>query len=53
MKCAKNDVEEKTTKDIMAIEQKILTSNYFQFKYTTYVQNDGLAMGAPTTSILS
>ena len=50
--CKKNDVEEKTTKDIMAIAQTILNLNYFQFKNTTYVQNDGLAMGAPTSSIL-
>jgi len=51
--CKKNDVEEKTSKDIMAIAQTILNLNYFQFKDTTYIQNDGLAMGAPTSSILS
>ena len=34
----------------MAIAQTILNLNYFQVKDTTYIQNDGLAMGAPTSS---
>jgi len=34
----------------MAIAQTILNLNYFQVKDTTYIQNDGLAMGAPSSS---
>jgi hypothetical protein len=31
----------------------ILEQNYFQFKNQFYKQNDGLAMGAPTSAILA
>jgi len=31
----------------------IIDQNYFQFMGQTYVQHDGLTMGAPTSSILS
>jgi hypothetical protein len=31
----------------------ILKQNYFEFQNNFYVQNKGLAMGAPTSSVLS
>jgi len=31
----------------------LINLNYFQFQDTTYIQNEGLAMGAHTSSILS
>jgi len=51
--CKKNDVDDKTRRDIMSIAQTVINLNYFQFQDTTYIQNEGLAMRAPTSSILS
>jgi hypothetical protein len=51
--CELNDVEEKAKQDIMKITQVIVEQNYFSFQNKIYVQNEGLAMGAPTSSILS
>ena len=51
--CNANDVVDKTTQEILRITQTLVNQNYFQFQGTIYVQNEGLAMGAPTSSILS
>ena len=51
--CDTNGVENSTTQEIMRITKTLVTQNYFQFQNTTYMQNEGLAMGAPTSSILS
>jgi hypothetical protein len=37
----------------MAIAKTVLTQNYYGFKGKTYIQPKGLAMGAPSSSILS
>jgi hypothetical protein len=37
----------------MKIVQVIVEQNYFRFQDRIYVQNEGLAMGAPTSSIFS
>ena len=51
--CEKNNVDERTTQDIMWIAQTLVGQNYFRFRDTIYVQNEGLAIGAPTSTILS
>jgi len=48
-----NTVDDRTTQDIMRIAQTLLEQNYFCFWDTICIQNEGLAMGAPTSSILS
>jgi len=37
----------------MRISRTLVQQNYFCFRDTTYIQNEGLAMRAPTSSILS
>jgi hypothetical protein len=51
--CENNNVERGTACDIMKIAQVLIKQNYFQYQDTTYVQTEGLAMGAPTSSIFS
>jgi hypothetical protein len=49
----KNDVEEGLKRDILKLLKVVIDQNYFQFMDQTYVKHDGLAMGAPTSSVLS
>jgi len=51
--CITNNVDDMTKKEIMKITQTIISQNYFQFQDTIYLQKEGLAMGASTSSILS
>jgi len=51
--CKHHNIEDTKTREIITITNPIITHNYFSFKDKTYVQNNGLAMGAPTSSILS
>jgi len=51
--CNKNLVEERLKRDIINLSETIIDQNYLQFEDLTYKQNEGLAMGAPTSSILS
>jgi hypothetical protein len=45
-------VETKVQKEIIHILETIMEQNYFQFNQDYYKQIDGLAMRAPTSSIL-
>jgi hypothetical protein len=40
-------------KEILHILQTVIEQNYFQFVYQYYKQTDGLAMGAPSSSVLA
>jgi hypothetical protein len=51
--CNNNYVEENLKHDIMKLSRIVINHNYFQFKDKTYLQHEGLAMGAPTSSIFS
>ena len=51
--CEVNNVDDRTTQDIMRIAQTLVEQNYFGFRDTIYIQNEGLAMGDATSSILS
>jgi hypothetical protein len=51
--CKNNNVEEGLKRDILKLLKVVTDQNYFQFMDKTYVQHDGLAIGAPTSSILS
>ena len=50
--CNNNLVEERLKRDIN-LSKTTIDQNYFQFKDMTYKQHEGLAMGAPTSSIFS
>jgi len=49
--CEVNSVDDRTTQD-MRIAQTLVEQSYFRFRDTIYIQDEGLAMGAPTSSIL-
>ena len=51
--CKNNDVEGGLKRDILKLLRVVIDQNYCQFMDQTYVQHDGLAMGTPTSSILS
>jgi hypothetical protein len=52
-RCIEHRLEKKLTDEILSITHTILQQNYFQFQDDWYTQKTGLAMGAPTSSILS
>jgi hypothetical protein len=51
--CKNDYIEENLKHDIIKLSKIIIDQNYFQFMDETYLQHEGLAMGAPTFSILS
>jgi hypothetical protein len=46
-------IDKNTQKEIMQILGIVLEQNYFQTDQEFYKQTDGLAMGAPTSSVLA
>jgi hypothetical protein len=48
-----NQVDNNILNDIIKLTNTIMNQNYFQFTKENYVQTEGLAMGAPTSAILS
>ena len=51
--CDKQSISEEMKHEIMKISQIIIKQNYFKFQNELYIQEEGLAMGAPTSSIFS
>jgi hypothetical protein len=51
--CQNNNIEDNLTRNIIKLSKTIIDQNYFQFLDKTYVQTEGLDMGAPTSSIFS
>jgi hypothetical protein len=48
-----NSVPTDDIREIMTLVRIILKQNYFQYNDELFLQNDGLAMGAPTSSIFT
>ena len=51
--CTRNNINMTTQTEIIHLCDIILNQNYFHFNGSYYLQNTGLAMGAPTSSIFS
>jgi len=51
--CEEQGMCEQTKQEIIKLSQILVEQNYFRFHDTTYIQQEGLAMGAPTSSIFS
>ena len=51
--CKQQDLDSTITEEIIAITNTVITQNYYGFNGNTYIQPKGLAMGAPSSSILS
>jgi hypothetical protein len=49
--CNNNLVEKSLKRDIINLPKAIIDQNYLQFEGVTYRQHEGLAMGAPSSSI--
>jgi hypothetical protein len=47
------EIRKNIRKETIHLLETILEHNYFQFDQEYYKQTDGLAMGAPTSSILA
>ena len=51
--CENNGLESAVKQEILSLTRLIIMQNYFRFQNRTYIQKSGLAMGAPSSSILS
>jgi len=51
--CQNNYIENNLKHDIVKLAKTIIEQNCFQFGGRTYIQSEGLATGAPTSSIFS
>jgi hypothetical protein len=51
--CIEQALDEKTTNKLIKITHTIIDKNYSEFQSRYYIQNKGLAMGAPTSATLS
>jgi len=50
---SQQNIDDKLTEEPISMTQTIMKENYFEFHNKFYIQNAGLAMGAPTSSVLS
>ena len=51
--CRNNHIEENLTQEILKLSGVIINQNFFQFMEKTCLQSEGLAVGAPSSSIFS
>jgi hypothetical protein len=51
--CQNNYINKTLKHNIIKLSKPIIIQNYFQFLDKTYIQPEGLALGAPTSSIFS
>jgi len=51
--CEKHMINEKIIHEITKVSKIIIRQNYFQFLNSFFIQEKGLAMGSPTSSIFS
>ena len=51
--CDQHDITEELKHEIMKISQILIKQDYFRFQDTVYTQEEGLAMGAPASSVFS
>jgi hypothetical protein len=51
--CKKHNLQDTIIREILSINKLNIKQNCFSFQDKTYTKRDGLAMGAPTSSILS
>jgi hypothetical protein len=51
--CDQKNISKKFNTELTKLSRVLLKQNYFQFHDTIYKQKEGLAMGAPTSSIFS
>jgi hypothetical protein len=49
--CDQHDIKEDMKHERMKISQTLIKQNYFQFQVTIFKEEEGLAMGAPTSEI--
>jgi hypothetical protein len=51
--CYDHMINDKLREEIIKISKIIIQQNYFQFSNSFFIQDRGLAMGSPTSSIFS
>jgi hypothetical protein len=51
--CEQQVMNDRLKQEIMKILQILIEQNYFRFHDAIYTENEGLAMGAPTSSVFS
>jgi hypothetical protein len=51
--CFQIDINKKLAREILKMTRLLLKQNYFRYRYNLYTQKEGLAMGAPTSSLFS
>jgi hypothetical protein len=51
--CMQNNINKKFSRELIKLAWTILKQSYFQFRDDIYTQTEGLAMGAPSSSLFS
>ena len=51
--CNQHDIKEQLKHGIRKLSKILIKRNYFQYQDALYIQEEGLAMGSPTSSVFS